>query len=117
MDRSCTDIICCCLFLAFLLGLAGTSAYGFLNGDPILLLTTWDYDGKFIPFLFYNLNSKLGNGCGLNATTKDFPYLYFPGVEIEDTYEALKYSTCVKSCPTSDETIPVLCHEPSFFVD
>ena len=45
-NRSCTDIICCCLFLAFCVGMVGTAGYGFLNGDPMLLLTTWDYDGK-----------------------------------------------------------------------
>jgi choline transporter-like protein 2/4/5 len=45
MNRSCTDFICCLLFLAFLCGMGGTGAYGYLNGDPMLLLTTWDFDG------------------------------------------------------------------------
>jgi hypothetical protein len=41
----------------------GTAAYGFYNGDPWLLLTTWDYDGKLIdsitlimPTLFSNFS-------------------------------------------------------------
>ena len=51
MDRSCTDIICCFLFLAFLVGMGGTGAYGYINGDPLLLLTTWDYVGK--KYLFF----------------------------------------------------------------
>jgi len=46
MKRSCTDIACCCLFIAFIVGMAGTAAYGFANGDPLLLLTGWDSDGK-----------------------------------------------------------------------
>ena len=46
MKRSCTDIICCFLFLAFIIGMGGTAAYGFMNGNPMLLLTTWDYDGN-----------------------------------------------------------------------
>ena len=46
MDRSCTDIICCFLFLAFLVGMAGAGAYGYINGDPALLLVGWDYDSK-----------------------------------------------------------------------
>lgn len=48
MKRSCTDIACCCLFIAFVIGMAGTAAYGFVNGDPLLLLTGWDSDGMFI---------------------------------------------------------------------
>jgi len=55
-----------------LTGLVGISGYGLSYGDPMLLLTTWDYDG---------------NGCGYNKTTKDYPYLYYPSV---DFYEALK---------------------------
>lgn len=50
MNRSCTDIICCFLFLAFLVGMGGTAAYGYFNGDPILLLTGWDYDGNINEF-------------------------------------------------------------------
>lgn len=46
MKRSCTDIICCLLFIAFIIGMGGAAAYGYINGDPTLLLTTWDYDGK-----------------------------------------------------------------------
>ena len=47
---------------------------------------------------------NLGNGCGLNEPTKDYPYLYWPAVEISDFYDALKRSTCVKECPSADET-------------
>lgn len=46
-DRSCTDIFCCLIFLAFLAGMAATAAYGFAKGDPRLLLTAWDADSKF----------------------------------------------------------------------
>ena len=34
------------LFLAFIVGMGGTGAYGYINGDPVLLLTGWDYDGN-----------------------------------------------------------------------
>ena len=84
-----------------------TSAYGFVNGDPVLLLTSWDYDGKNFLIRYWNLILILGNGCGLNTTTKDYPYLYFPAVDIKEFYDALKYSVCVKECPTADKTIPV----------
>jgi solute carrier family 44 (choline transporter-like protein), member 2/4/5 len=46
LNRSCTDPICCLIFVAFIAGMAATAAYGFANGNPKLLLTTWDADGK-----------------------------------------------------------------------
>mmetsp|Transcript_27452 Transcript_27452/g.20609 ORF Transcript_27452/g.20609 Transcript_27452/m.20609 type:complete len:324 (-) Transcript_27452:420-1391(-) len=104
MNRKCTDCICCLLFVIFIIGLGFTSAYGFMYGDPLLLLTTWDYDA---------------NGCGYNESTLDYPYLYFPGPDIsnisDDPLSAFKYSVCVKECPSGNENKTVLCKEPSFF--
>lgn len=61
----------------------------------------------------------LGNGCGYNATTKDYGYLYWPAPDVSaissDYYQAFKYSMCVKSCPSSSKTDVVTCKEPSFF--
>jgi len=84
MNRSCTDIICCCLFLAFCVGMVGTACYGFIKGDPYLLLTTWDYDSKIILNKFIQ-----GNGCGYNKTTLDYPYLYwpYPSINKSDPYQ------------------------------
>ena len=83
-----------------------------MNGDPMLLLTTWDMDG---------------NACGYNGTTIDYPYVYFPAIEPQDVAAtasaassgnsasaassalgALKYSVCVKECP--GDTGPIDCH-------
>lgn len=47
MNRSCTDCICCLIFIAFIVGMGATGAYGFAKGNPKLLLTTWDADGKY----------------------------------------------------------------------
>jgi choline transporter-like protein 2/4/5 len=47
MNRSCTDCICCLIFIAFVTGMAATGAYGFAKGNPKLLLTTYDADGKY----------------------------------------------------------------------
>ena len=54
MKRSCTDIFCCLVFLMFIVGLIGVSIYGFMNGNPNLLLTAWDYDGNLF-LLFINM--------------------------------------------------------------
>mgnify|MGYP007089933915 CR=1 FL=1 len=74
-DRSCTDILCCLIFIAFLVGMIGTSGYGYLYGDPELLLTSWDGNGR---------------GCGYNTTTKDYPFLYFPTIDLEAAQEMVK---------------------------
>jgi choline transporter-like protein 2/4/5 len=33
-NRECTDLICCLVFLAFLVGMVGVSGYGLVYGDP-----------------------------------------------------------------------------------
>ena len=105
MDRGCTDILCCLVFIAFLVGMVGVSGYGLTYGDPYLLLTTWDYDG---------------NGCGYNKTTKDYPYLYYPTIDYNSALKAepgltspkeiLKYGVCVKECPSGDPKTAVECY-------
>jgi hypothetical protein len=34
MKRSCTDCICCLVFIAFLAGMVATAAYGYSKGNP-----------------------------------------------------------------------------------
>jgi hypothetical protein len=93
------------LLLAFFLGMCGLSVYGYLNGNPMLLLTTWDYDG---------------NGCGFNTSTVNYPYLYFVAPDVSNLtaittnpLKAFAYTACVSSCPTNTSTVN--CYPPSFF--
>jgi hypothetical protein len=53
--------------VAFLVFLVGAGGYGLIHGKPELLLTPWDSDG---------------NGCGLTSPVEDYPYLYFPFINI-----------------------------------
>ena len=53
MNRSCTDPICCLIFVAFVAGMAAAAAYGFSKGDPRLLMTSWDADGKKMIIIDY----------------------------------------------------------------
>lgn len=109
MNRSCTDPICCLIFVAFILGMAAAAAYGFSKGNPNLLLTSWDADAR---------------GCGYTADTKDYPFLYFPAPNLQintssknpgDYMAVFKYSACVKSCPTADNRTQVMCNMPKLF--
>ncbi len=58
MQRSCTDCICCLIFVAFVVGMTATAAYGFAKGNPQLLLTGWDADGKHT-YLIRLMNSNM----------------------------------------------------------
>tara|TARA_B110000285_G_C15108587_1_gene609598 strand:- start:1271 stop:1930 length:660 start_codon:yes stop_codon:yes gene_type:complete len=92
--------------LVFLVAAGG---YGLIHGKPELLLTPWDYDGL---------------GCGYSAATVDYPYLYFPSVDVGAVQSAasnpssasvsdiLKYGVCVKTCPL--RTGDVDCKQASF---
>ena len=73
-DRGCTDILCCLIFIAFIVVFVGVGGYGYSNGDPIRLLTTWDYNGT---------------GCGFDELTKDYPYLYFPAIDASAANSAI----------------------------
>jgi solute carrier family 44 (choline transporter-like protein), member 2/4/5 len=43
-DRTCTDILCCCTFLFFILGWAGVVALGVMFGSPYSLVYAVDYE-------------------------------------------------------------------------
>ena len=73
-NRSCTDIICCLVFIAAIVGFGGASAYGYQKGNPKLLILGWDSDGQ---------------GCGYTEAVKDYPYLYFPEPPAFDIKEAI----------------------------
>jgi hypothetical protein len=108
-DRGCTDVICCLIFVAFLVFLVAAGGYGLIHGKPYLLLTPWDSDQ---------------NGCGYDAITLEYPYLYFPAINLDAAQSAasnpseasvsdiFKYGTCVKECPL--KTGPVECKRPGF---
>ena len=84
MNRRCTDVFFCLFFLVFLIGMGGCYAYGFLYGQPIKLITGWDGDRM---------------GCGLNETTKDYPYLYWyeiPGTGIVDELKNADFTSMLK---------------------
>jgi choline transporter-like protein 2/4/5 len=72
-DRSCTDVLFCLVFIIFIAGMAAVTGYVMLYGNPQLLLSTFDGDG---------------NGFGLNDTTKNYPYLYFPVIDLEAAKQA-----------------------------
>lgn len=80
--RSCTDIICCLLFLVFIVGLIAVSILGFVWGNPNRLLHPTDSNGLI---------------CGYDEAVKDRPYLvYFDFLKCAQ----MGPSAAVLGCPT-----------------
>ena len=96
-NRSCTDVICCLVFIVAIVGFGAATAYGLSAGDPKKLLIGWDSDG---------------NGCGYSEATKDYPVLFWaepPGTEMVEAVKTFDYEkvlkllntgVCVRDCPS-----------------
>jgi len=89
-NRSCRDVLCCLLFIAFMGGMVAVAAYGIHNGNPTILARGYDYDG---------------NMCGVDKGYEDYKYLYFALPLTGHLTETL----CLKTCPTSN-TSTLACH-------
>lgn len=64
-DRRCTDVLCCLIFLAFLVGMFWASIYGYVNGNPGKLIAPIDGDK---------------NICGFDPGFEDYPKLYIDDI-------------------------------------
>lgn len=95
-ERSCTDVLFCLIFIAFLVGLGVISAFGYQNGQPQRLLAPLDADGKF---------------CGLDDGYQNYTYLYLLDINLGVT-EILSSAVCVSECPMDDAT-PISCKTTS----
>jgi len=67
--RTCTDVLFGLFFILFCCGMVAATVYGYVKGDPRVLLIGWD---------------SSQNGCGHSELTKDYPYLYFPQMPSEN---------------------------------
>ncbi|XP_045651582.1 choline transporter-like protein 4 isoform X1 [Ursus americanus] len=101
-NRSCTDIICCVLFLAFILGYIVVGIVAWVYGDPRQVL--------------YPRNST-GAYCGVGAN-KDKPYLLYFNIfscilaaniitVAENGLQCPTPQVCVSSCPEIAWTVEV----------
>jgi len=46
MDRSCTDVLCCLIFVVFIIAMIGVSGWGIQKGDVYRILTPYDSNGN-----------------------------------------------------------------------
>ena len=92
-SRRCTDVLCCILFTAMLLGMIASAIYGYVEGSPGRLIAPIDGEGHI---------------CGYDPGYEDYPKLYVDDI-IEATAnpdDVFQYGVCVKSCPeNADDAI------------
>ncbi|XP_071948312.1 choline transporter-like protein 2 [Antedon mediterranea] len=94
-NRGCTDVICCVIFIAFVIGMFIVGGYAWINGDPRKLVYPTDYKGQI---------------CGITPAVKDKPYLFFFDLlKCSATFTSFQLSCptkqiCVSECPTETNT-------------
>ena len=91
-NRSCQDIACCLLFIAFICGCVVVTAIGYKDGDPMKLTYIFDDDGV---------------ACGKKGgKAESFPYLYLYDAmqdvtKLDISTDILSKGFCVKACPST----------------
>ena len=89
-ERSCTDVFCCIIFVAFWVVSVYVVADSFVRGDLSKIARPYD---------------NAGDQCGysnLNITGRDataYPYLFFNLASVAQGDSVLAQSSCVKACP------------------
>ena len=92
-SRRCTDVLCCLVFLAFIVGMFYFTIYGYINGNPGKLIAPIDGED---------------NICGYDPGYEDYPYLYIDDISTaaNNPTKVFSYGVCVKKCPEqSDDAI------------
>lgn len=70
-NRSCTDILCCLLFIANCLAFIVIFSIGVDQGKPGMIFAVWDSSSR-------PCGKTWTNNASVTHNLEDFPYLYFP---------------------------------------
>eukprot|EP00755_Sulcionema_specki_P017063 Sspe_Gene.63539::Locus_36528_Transcript_1_2_Confidence_0.667_Length_2853::g.63539::m.63539/K15377/SLC44A2_4_5; solute carrier family 44 (choline transporter-like protein), member 2/4/5 len=84
-DRGCTDILCNCVFLAFVVGWIVIGTVAFSKGKPARLLMPADFRDEL---------------CGDKPPRDAYPFWFVPKPEYKYTY-----GVCVKECPMIGDVV------------
>jgi len=103
-NRHCTDVICCLLFVVFVVLMIGVSGYSFAEGDVVRIFTPFDSDGNQCGQPNQDKsNETLEQVIDNNRDFTDYPYKYFSGlidIASSGTIPDSAYNAvCVKECP------------------
>lgn len=96
-NRSCTDVLCCIMFLAFLVLMLGISGWALGEGDPHNIIMPFD---------------SVGNKCGAKETPlEEYEYKAMTNLMTATSGSAASYyAVCVKECPTMGQDFNDNCY-------
>ena len=80
-DRSCTDMLCCLVFIIFFATCVGITGLGIKQGDPRRIMTPFDSDGNECGQPNQQASTLDGKPWVRDFT--DYPYKYFTKVADE----------------------------------
>jgi hypothetical protein len=85
-ERSCTDTLCCIIFLAFLVAMLGVSGWAIGTGDPYNIIMPFD---------------SVGNKCGQKDTDfEEYKLKHFTSLlSSQGVAPGMYHAVCVKECP------------------
>mmetsp|Transcript_14788 Transcript_14788/g.25159 ORF Transcript_14788/g.25159 Transcript_14788/m.25159 type:complete len:161 (+) Transcript_14788:50-532(+) len=89
-ERSCTDVICCLIFVVFLGSMVAVTGLAISEGDPVKIMTPFDSDGN-----------KCGQPDQNGVDFTDFPYKHFTSLISQGNN--IFNAVCVEKCPLKDE--------------
>ena len=98
LERSCSDPLCCLIFLAAIIAMIGCGAMGIQQGNPAKLITPYDDRGNMC-------GNSTKQRDGVDGSFTDYKYKFFDGLisastgDPRDIYNAV----CVKKCPQQGE--------------
>ena len=104
-ERGCTDILCCCLMIAFMVVWAGLGYVAFSFGKPYSIIYGTDYEGNYCGHSC-SATAETSNCTAENILTKK--YAHFPRITTDlmmqsDTIAQGQipsfYTLCVDTCP------------------
>ncbi|XP_030852868.1 choline transporter-like protein 2 isoform X2 [Strongylocentrotus purpuratus] len=82
-NRSCTDVICCILFIVAVGGMIGVGVLGWMYGDPMRLIHPTD---------------SFGQVCGIDENVKNASYLFY--FDLLECFSSITTTVLNFGCPT-----------------
>jgi choline transporter-like protein 2/4/5 len=117
-DRSCTDVLCCLLFIVFLLGWVAVVVLGWMFGSPYSIVYAVDYEANICS----HSCSKTSDNCPGNLLKRrvgHFPRIVPDMMEQADDVAQGKlpkfYTICRKECPQKGDIVCDYAFEQKYY--
>jgi len=92
-NRSCTDIICCLIFMVFIFAYMVVSIFAWVNGNPLILIHPTDTQGRICGLQYKDMNLTGKNSLFYFDVTK------CTSAQAIINFQCPTTQICVSSCP------------------